>query len=326
MKTHTAHPFFSPASEELRFLSEGPTPLDPATWPGEDRLLAWVGIQHGETSTVGSVNLLNLETKENRSFPLPGRPGFVAQTNQAGVLLVGMERELVLLDLNTSPHKLIQTDLRAAPHSRTIINDGEATPFGVVFGTKDLHFKNPIAHLYLYRNGDKTLIPLRDGQVCSNGKVVLQDGDHWRLLDIDSPTKQVVAYELDAETGTLSAPTVIADFTHEPHFPDGMCLTPDGESLVIAFYNPNDVPYGIARQISLATGETEQKWHTPYAPRVTCPAFVEMEDGIYLLLTTAVEGMPAEQRNKHYESGTLFMAETTFQGPLTFAPKVLVDL
>lgn len=69
------------------------------------------------------------------------------------------------------------------------------------------------------------------------------------------------------------------------------------------------MPYGIAQQFNLASGDLEAEWQTPGSPRVTCPCFVQTDSGIKLLLTTAVEGMPPEQRTRHPQAGTLFIAE-----------------
>ena len=53
-----AQPLAVPDSDALRFLPEGPVPL-------QDGYCSWVGIQHGADSTSGSLNLLNLSTMEN---------------------------------------------------------------------------------------------------------------------------------------------------------------------------------------------------------------------------------------------------------------------
>ena len=69
-----AKPLFEPSQDELRFLPEGPRRLR-----GTDSL-GWVAIQHGADLAIGSLNVLDLATGANRSIPLPGRPGFFAET------------------------------------------------------------------------------------------------------------------------------------------------------------------------------------------------------------------------------------------------------
>src|ERR1700685_1455442 len=93
-----AQSYFEPTSEELRFLPEGPRVL--RNHPG-GALLGWVAIQHAADLHEGSINVLDLASGRNTSFPLPGRPGFFAETIRPGVVLIGLERRLVYFDLLT---------------------------------------------------------------------------------------------------------------------------------------------------------------------------------------------------------------------------------
>jgi sugar lactone lactonase YvrE len=123
---------FRPESPELRFLPEGPR----AVGPGR---LSWVAIQHGADATAGSLNLLELATGTNTTFPLRGRPGFAVPTSSDSIFLIGMERELVLYDTSDDGYHQIHGDLERGVEG-TIINDGELFEEGLVFGAKDLKF------------------------------------------------------------------------------------------------------------------------------------------------------------------------------------------
>ena len=81
MRNYTCRPFYKPESEELRFLPEGPRVLQ--NFGGAEPLLGWVAIQYGVGKLSGSFNLLNLETRANQTFELPGRPGFFAETTRS---------------------------------------------------------------------------------------------------------------------------------------------------------------------------------------------------------------------------------------------------
>src|SRR6185369_365700 len=96
---------------------------------------------------------------------------------------------------------------------RTIINDGAAVPDGsaVVFGTKDVQFKDPIAALYLFTVADRRVSVLAEGQVCSNGKVFATDADGLILYAIDTPRRVVARYRLDLARRTLAADGVAVD-------------------------------------------------------------------------------------------------------------------
>jgi sugar lactone lactonase YvrE len=304
----TATPCFEPTSEELRFLPEGPRLLQ--NHPAGGLLLGWVAIQHGAQVQAGSINLLNLESGKNASFPLPGRPGFFAETDKPGVVLVGLERRLAYFDLLTGV--LTETGPSVTGDQRVIINDGLAIDGGVLFGTKHLEFNQPLAALYFFDCAAKTVRTVIDKQFCSNGKFLRRDAEGLRLIDIDSIPKTITDYRFDSKLERLLDSSLVTSPDSLPGYPDGLRPAPDGESVIVAFYNPEPVADGAVRQIRLADGEVLCEWRIPGAPRVTCPEFVQIAGEVKLVFTTAVEGMPAETRRLAPASGTLFIASTPF--------------
>ena len=86
-----ARPFFRPDREELRYLPECPRRIGNA--------LYWVSIQYAADRPAGGLNRLDLATRENVHYALPGRPGFFAETDDPGLLVIGLERRLVHFDL-----------------------------------------------------------------------------------------------------------------------------------------------------------------------------------------------------------------------------------
>ena len=302
MQTFDCEILFRPENAELRFLPEGPIDL------GNGRF-SWVAIQHGAHSLVGSVNVFDLVRGENTTYELDGRPGFAFPSNAPNTLIVGVERRVATFNLLSRKCSQLQGNVDEDVEG-TIINDGVVFSDGIVFGTKTLDFKTKQAGLYVLRFGGHSLTRLRSDQICSNGKVILEDADHLRFLDIDSATKTVVEYTLDGDT--LSEPRVVLDLRGVKDVPDGMVATPDGQSVIIAFYNPNDAPHGEAREYSLSTGEVKCVWKTDLAPQVTCPLLIEHNKSVKLILTTAVEHMPPEKFERHPNSGCLFIGDTHF--------------
>ncbi|MFN6302411.1 MAG: SMP-30/gluconolactonase/LRE family protein [Planctomycetota bacterium] len=292
-----------PGSEALRFLPEGPYPVD------SDRF-SWVAIQHGAGATHGSLNIYDFRTASNQSFDLPGRPGFAFPTDR-GNFVVGCERSVGIF----SPSKGTWEPFIQGVDSNvsgTIINDGLVWEGNLLFGTKDLEFKTKKAGLYLWRRRDRQLIQLRDDQICSNGKVVLPREDGAvDLLDIDTPTRKVVAYRLDIEGGRIDSGRVALDLSDQVGFPDGMTMTLDGKSLIISLYNPDAAAFGRTIQVGIESRRVEQEWHTPQSPQATCPQWVLRNGALSLVITTAVEHMPADRRNDSSNAGCLFEALTT---------------
>ena len=298
-------PLDFPMSSQLRFLPEGPYPLGP-------NQLSWVGIQHGATATQGSLNLLDLKTMQNTSLDLPGRPGFAFPCQTPGQFIVGCERSLGLFDTNDqSWQELIggvDDDV-----TNTIINDGLVYQDNLIFGTKDLEFATKKAGLYLYRGSDNQLIRLRDDQLCSNGKATVVFDGQLSLIDIDSPTRQIVRYPLDIQAGTLGTREVIIDLTDDPAVPDGMILTPDGTRLIVAMFLPQAATFGETRMYDLASGELLVTWRTPLSSQNTCPALVELDGQLKLVITTAVENMTAEDQAMCSNAGKLFIGDSTLE-------------
>jgi sugar lactone lactonase YvrE len=295
---------YRPERPELRFLPEGPHRC------GEGKL-SWVAIQHGPEAMVGSLNVLDLKNRSNETYELPGRPGFAFPTNQNDAFIIGLERTLGVFDARIREWSVFQKNIDQEVLD-TIINDGVVFDDGLIFGCKDLEFREKKAGLYLWRKSHRALHRLRDDQICSNGKALITRNGQLTLLDIDSPTKTVAAYPLDLDKAWLGEPQIVVDLRKGGSSPDGMILSPDEKSVIVALYNPHEAPHGEARQFSLATGECEAVWRTAGSPQVTCPQLVEMDGRIKLVLTTAVENMPPPRQKNAPNAGCLFVGDTPF--------------
>jgi sugar lactone lactonase YvrE len=303
-QTRQAVPLPVPDSDTLRFLPEGPISLG-------DSLFSWVGIQHGLDATFGSLNIYDIASEQNESFDLPGRPGFAIPCQNEGSFVIGCERSLGIF--NTADRSWqpfcngIDEDM-----DNTIINDGIAYENNLIFGTKDLEFATKKAGLYLHRGSDGKLIRLRDDQICSNGKSILADGDGLTLIDIDSPTRQIVRYQIDIVAGTLSDAEVVIDFAGDPAVPDGAILTPDQSGIIVSMFRPDVADHGETRWYDRISGELQCVWQTPGSPQNTCPALVRQDGAIKLVITTAVEHMTAADQKKCPNAGRLFIGDTDF--------------
>ncbi len=304
MITREATVLLTPESEELRFLPEGP-------YRHPTGKLSWVSIQHGKDSQVGAVNLLDLETGKNQSFLHPGRPGFAFPTDREGVFVVGAEQSLWLFDTVSGQSETFIDGVDDGVNG-TIINDGLCYDGHLIFGVKDLAFKEHKGGLYLLRRDETQLVKLDHTQLCSNGKFIIDVDGSPTLFDIDTPTQKITACTIDFTRGQRGQLRTVVDLTDGDVFPDGMIVTPDEKSLIVAIFNPNDATIGEARQYSIQNGQLEAVWQTPGSPRVTCPQLVQHEGAVKLVLTTADEGMESSLREKNPNAGCLFIADTDF--------------
>jgi L-arabinonolactonase len=304
-----AAPYFDPPSEELRFLPEGPRVLQ--NYPDRSAKLGWVAIQHGLARCDGSINVLDLASGENRCFPVPGRPGFFAETTQPGLLLVGLERKLVYFDLLTG--EFAEPEVLVTNDERVIINEGLAVEGGVLFGTKDLKLNRPIAAVYFFDSLTQRVHTVFGGQTCSNGKFLRRDAEGASLIDIDSISKTIKSYRLDTKLEQVLEQSQLPGTSSLPGYPDGLRPSPDGESVIVAFYNPDAIADGLAQQLRLSDGAILCEWRIPGSPRVTCPEFVDVAGEVKLVFTTAVEDMSAATRKLAFGAGTLYLANTPFR-------------
>jgi sugar lactone lactonase YvrE len=290
---------YLPADAALRFLPEGPYPSGPDQF-------SWVAIQHGAESRVGSIQVFDVSTSTNQSYPLPGRPGFAFRTDR-GNFVVGCERTIAIYHPQDGSMTTLAEGIDADV-SGTIINDGLTWDGNLLFGCKDLEFATKKAGLYFWRGSDRRLFKLRGDQICSNGKCIAAKGEGWvDLLDIDTPTKSVVRYRIDIEAGKIVSETKVVDLTSDPAFPDGMTMSLDGESVIISLYNPNPAAFGRTIQVRLKDQAVVAEWRTPASPQATCPQwFVDSQDSLWLIITTAVEHMPSERQAEAKNAGALF--------------------
>jgi sugar lactone lactonase YvrE len=299
-----AAPLKTPDTAALRYLPEGPYQYQPG-------MFSWVGIQHGDDSNHGSLNLYHFTTQKNQTFDLPGRPGFAFPCHTPNKFVVGCERSLGFYDIESGTWETFCEGIEEGV-TNTIINDGLAFEDNLIFGAKDLEFAHKKAGLYLYRGRDSQLIKLRDDQICSNGKAVQQIDGKTFLIDIDSPTRQVVRYPLDIDAGTIGDAEVILDLTEEAAVPDGAILTPDSSGLIVSMFLPQSAAFGETRLYDLATRECVRIWRTPLSPQNTCPALVHFSESLKLVITTAIEHMSEEDQAVCSNAGRIFVAESGF--------------
>ena len=132
------------------------------------------------------------------------------------------------------------------------------------------------------------------------------------MIDIDSRPKEISRYRLDTKLERVLERSLIVAPDSLPGFPDGLRPSPDGDSVIVAFFNPEPVADGLARQFRLADGAVLCEWLIPGSPRVTCPEFVRIDGKVKLLFTTAVEGMPEAARKLAPGAGALYIADTPF--------------
>lgn len=187
------------------------------------------------------------------------------------------------------------------------MNDGKCDPAGrLIAGTMAMNETDPTGNLYSF-NGKQAEVLLR-GVTISNG--MAWSPNHQIFYYIDTPTREVKAFEYDVKTGELGNSRVAIRIPKSFGWPDGMTSDTQGNVWIamwggaqITKWNPNN-------------GQLLEKISVP-ALNTSCCVFggKNMNE---LFITSARHAMSEEDINNYPLSGGLFKSVTDVEGMPTF--------
>jgi sugar lactone lactonase YvrE len=270
-------------------LGEGPA------WDAASNCLYWVDLHSG------ALHVFNPQSMTDSWFNLSEPVGSVAIC-RSGDLLVALRSGLALLDpLSQNLTRLVSPEPHL-PGNR--FNDGKCDPAGrFLAGTMDDAEMEASGSLYSY-SPDGTLKTLLTGLRISNG--LAWSPDQRTFYFIDTPTRQVTAFDYDGATGAISNSRPVVTVPPELGWPDGM--TSDAEGMLwVAMWGGASLT-----RWDPATGKLLASIPIP-ALNVTCCAFggSDLSD---LYVTTARKRMDARQLEEYPFSGGLFRLRTKTPG------------
>jgi sugar lactone lactonase YvrE len=187
------------------------------------------------------------------------------------------------------------------------INDGKCDPMGrFLVGTMDNTEQQVSGSLYSY-NG-KTLATLLSGLGIANGLAWSRDTKTFYY--IDTPTRQVQAFDYDLASGTLANGRVVIEIPESLGWPDGMTSDTNGH-LWIAMWDGAQVT-----RWDPDSGALLEQIPIP-APHSSCPVFggPDMNE---LFVTSARKGMTEDELKQYPHSGGVFRLKTKVTGMPTF--------
>ncbi len=183
-------------------------------------------------------------------------------------------------------------------------NDGKCDSLGRFYiGTMHKQEEEEMGSLYLL-NESLEVEKLTGKRTISNGLAWSPDGR--TLYYIDSPTRRVVAFDVDFSSGHLSNERVCFPILPERGFPDGMTIDTEG-MLWIAHYGGACVA-----RYHPDTGQTLYLVEVP-APHVTSCTFGGPDLDI-LYITTARKDLTPEEADRFPLAGSVFQATPGFKG------------
>ncbi|GLQ55860.1 SMP-30/gluconolactonase/LRE family protein [Devosia nitrariae] len=268
----------------------GESPL----WDDRRGIVWWIDIQ--------GRRLLGFSPKAGPIAPmhLPSEPGLVALADDDS-LIVGLEDGLWRLFPETGALKLLTPV--TSPHPDIRLNDGKPDWQGRLwFGSMDKSGSG-IPHGALYcRHPGGRLETVRQGVRVPNAIAVSRDGG--TLYFSDSPSQQVLAFDLDQSSGALGNERVFRTFTGTDK-PDGACIDANN-GLWIAVVN------GARLDHLNADGHLIESVPMPVAKPTMCVfGGSELSD---LFITSQRRFLSADQLAQHPLTGALLRVRTSSRG------------
>jgi len=271
-------------------------------WHPTEKCLYWLDIEGR------SFNKFDPKTRINISEQLDRRVGCVVPTTENSFLFAG-EGGIEEYWAETEEWAFLANPEKEKPSNR--FNDGKASPDGRFwFGSLNMNHEKNQAAFYVMEH-DGTVRKILDGLTNSNGIGWSPDGK--TLYHIDTPTRQVSAFDYDAELGEIRNRRVIVQFPEslEYGYPDGMTVDAEG-MLWIAHWGGSRVT-----RWNPASGEMLAAVKIP-ATQVTSVAFGgEKLDTLYI--TTARRTLtPETLRGQAYAGGIFAVTPNVIGLPINF--------
>lgn len=266
-----------------------------AIWNYKTKELIWVNIK-GEI-----LNFFNPSINNNKEMFTGQMIGTVVPA-ESGNMLVALENGIYMLDPETGTKNFIVDPEKDIPDNR--FNDGKCDPAGRFWaGTMSMVGKKEAGALYRF-DPDSTIHKMIDNVTTSNGIVWSLEKD--KMYYIDTPTRKVMAYDYNNNTGEISNPEIAVEVPADLGAPDGMTIDADG-NLWIALWGGSAVGCW-----NPETGELLRTVKVP-AKNVTSCAFGD-KDLKTLYITTARQGTGEEELKKYPNAGGVFKIRPGVKG------------
>lgn len=271
-------------TNQISLLGEGPV------WDERKNRIIWLDI------LAGKIHQYYPQTAEYRSIATGQYVGAVTLTEN-DKLLGALHHGFYEIDEKTGNKNFLVDPEVHLPDNR--FNDGKCDPNGRFWaGTMHIPETEVTGNLYVLEN-DGTVSHKISDIGCSNGLAWNSTGD--TLYYIDSPTRQVVAYDYSLETAEITNRRVVITISEGGGFPDGMTIDAE-DQLWVALWDG----WKLIR-VNPATGEVTDQIDLPVA-RITSAVFGGPDYGD-LYITSAKVGLDDTQLKDQPLAGSLFVVE-----------------
>src|SRR6266498_2081818 len=230
--------------------------------------------------------------------------GCIAARKSGGLMLT-QRSSFASLELN--PVKLTPLSALKDEPSNNRFNDGKCDPRGrFLAGTMDMGEKDPYGSLYSFDG--KTVTKLLSNVTISNG--LTWSPDYKTFYYIDTPTREVKAFDYDLETGAIANPRSSIRIPESFGWPDGMTSDSQG-NLWIAMWGGAQVT-----KWNPKTGQLLEQVPVPARNVSSCVFGGKNLNELYI--TSARKGLDEAILAAYPLTGGLFRLQTSVEGMPTF--------
>ena len=269
-------------------LGEGPI------WSIEEQALYWVDI------VAPAVHRFRPGKNTHDQWPMPEHVGSLS-LRAGGGLVVALKSGFGLFDPKSGVVEMINDAEADKPDHR--FNDGRCDRQGRFFaGSLTFSEDAPVGCLWRL-DADHQATSVLDGITISNGLCWSPDGG--TMYHVDTPTREIRAFDYDQEAGLPTNPRVLVETDPEGGWPDGSITDSEGciwnaewDGARVVRYTPD--------------GKVDRVVNVP-ARRATCAAFGG-PDLKTLYITSAWDRMSEDEREAWPNSGDLFAIEVDVPG------------
>ncbi|MBC2602130.1 SMP-30/gluconolactonase/LRE family protein [Puniceicoccus vermicola] len=238
------------------------------------------------------------ETGKQQSWELDQQVGFVVPC-KSGRLLWGGDNGFYFLDRETGTSTPIYDPEPDLPNNR--FNDGKCSPDGRLYGGTIATDKVTGAAKLYCLDSDLSHSVAYGPVTNSNGLAWSADGK--TLFYIDTPSKEVKAFDYDSATGTLSNPRVVVETSNKDSSPDGMTIDSE-DNLWIAFCHGGHVA-----RYNPETGKEVSRIDVPAHETTSCAFGGPKGNDLYISTGTA------KDRDEEFGGNLFVVRDLPVSGP-----------
>lgn len=261
-----------------------------SVWDANHQEILWVDIFENE------IHRFSTEHHQHSILKIDQMVGAIVLRSSGG-LIAALQHGFAVIDWNSQRIEMLNDPEAHVPQNR--FNDGKCDPTGRFWaGTMSIGNSPKQGSLYML---DTDLSVTAKLSQISGANGLAWSPDQRTLYFIDTPTKQVAAFDFNAVDGMITNKRIVIETDQVAGYPDGMTIDTEG-MLWIAMWDG----YQVAR-FNPQTGKLIQQIPLPVSKVTSCVFGGQNLQDLYI--TSASIGLNPDELSKESLAGSLFVVK-----------------